>query len=127
VNTYNTITCQDCGRAYATKRHNTKFCKVCRLIRNMKFIGAKTKKCWECDTSFAPIERSDVMCGKCAVPSTLTGDCAVCQAHAVPMLTKEVKVCMRCAYDPEQRPAIFKGLLKRQKSKDADLGDGGDA
>ncbi len=116
--TAKTIQCEDCGRKYETTRKNTKYCRVCRVFRDLAYLRALTKTCVACDRDFAPMRRDDLLCGHCD-PTTskqeVEGDCALCQVHAN-LLHADIAVCKGCATDPEKRELFMKALAKKRRA-----------
>lgn len=111
------IECADCGAPRLTKRKNTKYCRVCRLIRNIEFIGADTVDCLGCDTPFAPLKRGEDVCGKCAVAGPAgdpRGTCAFCEVENASLVDSNISVCRVCATDPTKRVLFKKALVKKQ-------------
>lgn len=117
-----TITCEDCGSRSETTRANTKYCKTCRLFRNVVFIGHRTKTCIECEKRFAPLDRADVLCGSCDFTRPLVaGHCALCDRDTERLLHADVKVCSMCATDPDKRVLFQRALAKkRRRNKDGE-------
>lgn len=115
------IHCEDCGAHRLTKYKNTKYCHVCRLLRNLKFIGQKTKTCFICDAEFAPIDRNDGMCRACGDlrrSYNVDGKCGLCGREGL-LWRKEIRVCIECLRDPRQRPRLLKGLIAKQRAQAA--------
>jgi hypothetical protein len=111
-----TVHCADCGSEVQTRRANTKYCKVCRLLRDVKFVKERTKECWGCGVTFAPLNRGDVFCGTCdLVPGhSVTGTCAFCKAQTQ-LYSDQVSVCLPCLKDPEKRPTVARSLINKQR------------
>lgn len=118
-----TITCADCGQPYETARKNTKYCRVCRLARNLAFLKDSTYTCFVCSEEYAPLERQPEswrVCGPCeprAWPHDHAGDCALCGEHSDRLIHEDIAVCRSCAFDPEKRPLMFKAILKKQRER----------
>jgi hypothetical protein len=110
-----TILCAECQAPTPAVRKNTKYCRLCRLIKNIKFITTGTRKCWICDVTFAPLDRSDVLCGTCDDhPShSITGSCRLCNTERT-LHSDEVRVCWVCLKDPAQRPLVLRALVKKR-------------
>lgn len=107
-----TIHCEDCKHEYETVRANTKFCQVCRTFKDLVYVGTDTRKCWLCDSTFAPLHRKDEACADCS-PRTgkmLDGECVLCQGHRHPLLSGDILVCLGCAKDPERRRTFGKAI-----------------
>lgn len=110
------IQCQDCGHHEITNRKNTKRCGICRLLTNMLYVQNRTRKCWLCETPFAPIARDDRACGNCApvFQSQPHGTCGACK-NTGPLVLEGLALCMHCARDPKQRAGIVKSLRRKQE------------
>lgn len=117
------ITCEDCKSQYSTRRANTKYCPICRWLRDLKFIGGRTRKCWLCDTEFAPLSSKSEMCGSCDdVPrrSHVAGECGFCKQEKPNLLHDDLHVCVSCALNPECRRTLVMALKKKQDARIAD-------
>lgn len=118
-----TITCADCSRERETRYANTKYCLVCRLARNLQFLGERTSQCIVCENRFAPLSRNDDLCGVCdnfPASGEPTGTCALCETIDIAILNEDVSVCKRCAKDPEKRVLFRKAvILKRQRAMES--------
>ncbi len=117
------INCEDCGRSFETTRANTKFCTVCRTYRDLLYIGEQTKSCLECDQKFALLKRSDMLCGKCDFLTSkkyVEGTCALCHNVSDRLMHKDIRVCIRCARNPEMRTLLLKALVKKRKAAQHD-------
>lgn len=121
--TERTILCADCGQATATKRQNTKYCPLCRLLRDLLYVGGMKRECWICEREYAPLTYKrdpSEMCGEC---DTLTrnryveGDCSYCQQHKHNLLNSDVRVCVRCALDPANRARLVRALQRKQAAR----------
>jgi len=114
------IECADCGEHYTTRRANTKYCVICRWLRDLLYIGARTKKCWLCDTEFAPLSSKGELCGTCdTVPrrSHVEGKCSFCEQDKPNLLHEDLRVCVPCALKPENRKTLIRALLKKQDQR----------
>jgi hypothetical protein len=110
------IQCQDCGADYETVRRNTKYCRVCRMFRDLAYLKALTRECISCDQKFAPLHREDILCGNCDPVTSkfhVEGVCGICQVQAT-LLHKDIAVCKSCATDPGQRTVFIKALAKKR-------------
>lgn len=117
MSTATIIRCSDCGSDYETVRKNTKYCRLCRTLRDIKFIGVRQQTCWECDQKFAPSGPQQFLCGACDTTprkSYVTGTCALCNRQEARLLDAQVAVCVECSRDGGKRPAFFKALVKKQ-------------
>lgn len=118
----NTISCADCGADYETKRSNTKYCRVCRIYRDLSFLGERTKNCLECDKKFALMSRKDLLCGGCGsfLAKEVEGDCSLCGASTKHLLHETIKVCRPCATDPKKRVTLLRALAKKRRKHGGD-------
>lgn len=109
--------CDDCGTEFESAKSNAKYCRVCRLLRNVIFIGNKTKECWTCGERFAPLDRNDTFCGKCNTVKSVhdaKGKCVMCKDSSDQLLHRSARVCRSCAYIPDLRPTLARALKKKQ-------------
>ena len=113
-----TIECADCGASYKTTRTNTKYCRVCRVFRDLSFLGDRTKECIECERQFSPLTKKDLLCGGCGsfLRKTLEGTCSLCNESREDLLHETITVCGRCATDPEKRVTLLRALAKKRRS-----------
>lgn len=113
------ITCENCGRERETRYKNTKYCLVCRLLKNLNYIGTRRQKCPSCGETFAPLHRNEVMCGKCNPKFAVgkpRGVCGFCEEEK-DLILDSVRVCHPCATDPDNRERFLVALV--QKVNDA--------
>lgn len=107
------IECEDCGCPRLTRRSNTKFCRVCRIYKNLKYLGDRVTKCIACDKTFAPIYRNEDVCASCS-PDLPTGDprgtCVICKQENASIIDQSISLCLQCAQNPKTRKP-FKGAL----------------
>lgn len=118
ISAMKTIICEDCGAERKTRYSNTKYCLVCRMARNLKFIAAATSKCGVCDKSFAPLKRGEVLCGECDdIPASgdPRGTCGLCKATDVPIVNEDISVCKPCSTDPEKRTELLAAVMMKRK------------
>lgn len=112
-----TIRCEDCGADYKTKRANTKYCRVCRLYRNLLFLKNRKKECPACGDQFAPLAMDDMVCGRCDIGRHyVDGTCALCGDATSKQLHPDVAVCHPCATDPSRRPLLIRALAKKLRA-----------
>jgi hypothetical protein len=59
-----TIRCQDCGEERTRCPSNTRYCKSCRLLRELRWWTSRRRACFHpgCDERFAPVDRADRFC-----------------------------------------------------------------
>lgn len=115
------VPCEDCGIVVRTKRINTKVCKVCRLIRDLKFVTNRSAKCWDCNRAFSPLNSQQRFCGYCDSPHKveLEGVCGLCHRAEHNLIHPDVSVCRVCAVDPNQREQFYRALKKKQSQRKA--------
>lgn len=114
-----TIHCEDCGKPRLTGRRNTKYCRVCRLLKNINFIGDRTSECPRCKKRYAPVTRNDLMCGKCnprIAQGKPTGICGFCKEEK-DLIDSDIKVCHGCATEPDNRLAFTIALLDKVETQ----------
>jgi hypothetical protein len=94
---------------------NTKYCKVCRLYRNLEFVRERTGKCIACEKEHALTERKPFLCQSCqAIAGTgRKGSCGVCGTEDTDLVPQELAVCVGCMDDPSKRGKILLGLLTK--------------
>lgn len=115
-----TITCEECGHERKTRRSNTKYCRPCRILRNITYIGDTTGTCLVCENRFAPLQRGEQICGKCDSRAGLPdphGDCALCGAKDVSLVDSQIAVCVGCGTDVEKRQVFRAALIKKQNAR----------
>lgn len=110
------ISCEDCGNRYETNRKNTKYCRVCRVFRDAVYNASNTKKCVSCEEKFAPINRGDMLCGRCNFARKIEGTCALCEKKKEDMVHESIAVCWPCATDPVKRPVLIRALAKKRRA-----------
>lgn len=116
----NTIECKDCGAQFETKRRNTKYCEVCRAIRNLLYVGSHRKECVSCESTFAPLARDDILCGECDFIDSgkrVRGKCTVCSTAEAILMHKDIRVCLACGRNPEKRTLLLKALFKKKRAQ----------
>lgn len=111
------IHCTDCGAPRVTARRNTKYCYLCRLLRNIIFVGTRTFKCSVCEKRLQPCDRNQDLCCECNpyLPGSVQGDCKLCGREDVRLLGDTIAVCDRCANDPKMRSKLKAALILKQK------------
>lgn len=111
------IQCVQCGSDHEAAKRNTTHCNVCRIVRDLAFIGPLTKKCFMCQDKFAPMNRNDNLCAKCDYnhKSYGQGTCVLCKKPDMQLIRMDVSVCTTCARDPEQRRRFVEGAMKKQR------------
>lgn len=114
------IACADCAHHRHRCPSNTKYCKKCRLLRDVEFWGTKTRTCGheDCENSFVPMYRHDYYCGPCNPGQTANrGTCLFCSTTDAYLITRDVAVCERCARAPGQRKKFIAALRKGQRAR----------
>lgn len=113
------IDCEDCGAPRLTKYKNTKYCEICRLLRNLRFVGERTNKCPVDGSVFAPTNRNQLVSLHCDPYSPATqvkGTCGICHKEDSRLYGEHVSVCVDCMDDPKKRQTIYGQLLLKQKA-----------
>jgi hypothetical protein len=114
-----TITCEDCGAQRLNARYkNTRYCKSCRLLRDLVFLDETQRPCSHCKSTFAPTSTKDTLCGTCNYGSVYSGPCAFCKEDAE-LHRQGIPVCVRCIRSPALRRTIISGLKRGQKERKA--------
>lgn len=113
-----TITCESCRAPYETNRANTKYCALCRLDKNLRYIGSQISECWACHKEFSPLERGEDSCGDCCYESEKPGVavCGFCEQEKL-RVRADVAVCHQCARDPKQRGAFMKAVRNKVRGR----------
>lgn len=114
-----TIICEDCGKLRETAQSNTRFCRVCRLLKNLTWLKSRTAKCLVCECRFAPLERNAYLCPKCDPAERKdppVGNCALCDTEGE-LVDTDVHVCMGCATSIDKRPIFHAALIKKVKAQ----------
>lgn len=112
------IRCEDCGAPRMTRYANTKYCEICRLARNLKFVGDRTQTCLLDKKVFAPIKRGQELsltCDPYSTPGGVEGTCGICEQDGQRLYGEHVRVCTECLDDPKKRPTIYGMLLLKAK------------
>lgn len=109
------IACADCGFEHEASNKTTKYCNVCRVFRDLAFVGTTTKNCFACGSKFAPIRRKDELCSNCDYNHRVygTGICALCKNEAS-LIRSDIAVCTDCMRDPDQRRTFMKAMAKKR-------------
>jgi hypothetical protein len=114
-----TINCVDCGAERRNVPTNTRYCKPCRLLRDLDFWRSRTRDCMECGEVFAPLRRSDARCARHADDELRTRavDCLMCgNVNQRPVMT-QIPVCYRCLRDPTKRGRLVRALERGQAQR----------
>lgn len=109
------IACADCGSTHEARAKNTKYCKVCRLYRNLMFqanTGQPFGTCKLCDNTFTKLNRNDILCGKCVFMDNASGSCSICDREA-PLYHADVRLCLPCL----KNPALYRKVVAALKRK----------
>lgn len=111
------ITCADCRTKRSNPRfRNTRYCRACRLLRDLIYVAAEQRPCADCARPFAPTDRKDTLCGACHYGSVYEGHCAICLTDAE-LHRPDIAVCIRCVRDPAKRKTIIAGLRRGQAER----------
>ena len=116
-----TIVCETCNAPYETKRKNTKLCRVCQIVRDLRFNWKRKMECVICEETFLPLTmKSDPFCGSCdTLKSSLfvQGTCGFCQTKDTTLLHKDLKICRPCSTSPDKRKAFIQAAHKKQAER----------
>jgi hypothetical protein len=115
------IECADCGKSRVARLKNTKYCRLCRLFRDLTFMasGYNAKaECLVCDVTFLRVKRNDVLCGTCdiAAEAAPTGECSFC-GETRKLYDEDVTVCRPCIKSPKQRELLLKSVGQKRASR----------
>lgn len=117
-----TITCEQCGTVRTSCPSNTKLCRPCGVLRDAEYtLNFPPRECSQrgCGNKFAPLSRSDRLCGECSL-SQHRGHCNWCETDDAELVKPELALCGRCAKDSTRRVGVIKALRFRQaKSREA--------
>lgn len=112
------VTCCDCSAKRRNAAYsNTRYCKSCRLLRDLTYLADRTKSCDECKATFAPASRRDAYCGKCCFGSLDVGTCAFCKRSDAELHRQGIPVCCQCLRLPTLRRQIIAGLQRGQRER----------
>jgi hypothetical protein len=112
-------TCADCGREFETTRDNAKYCRLCRLLKNLIYIGDRRYECWACGGEFAPLGRNDKFCGQCNTVGSVHdhgGECRLCGETSDQLLHADVLVCRGCSTNPDRRKVLIQAVYRKHKA-----------
>lgn len=115
-----TIECADCRHSHTAHRKNAKYCGVCRLFRDLIYLGGRRSRCASCDEKFAPLNVNDRLCATCDLemhPPKDLGDCALCDAENTVLVRPGIAVCVTCAKDPKHRDVFTRAVGKKRKTR----------
>lgn len=112
------ITCHDCGTRRLNPRFkNTRYCRSCRLLRDLLYVSDEQRPCADCRRPFAPVDRKDTLCGTCNYGSIYEGHCALCRRSDVELHRPDIAACVKCVRDPAKRKTIIAGLRRGQRER----------
>lgn len=117
-----TINCADCGAERHTRWRNTKYCRPCRILKNLQYLLNWTTKCWVCDAEFAPLSREDRFCPRCDPRPATQEHCALCDRDDQKLIDREIACCRECAADPKNRKLLLRVLTKKVQARVAAAG-----
>lgn len=120
-----TITCRDCGNQRHRVPKNTRYCKRCRMLRDIDYWRRRVRTC-SCGNKFAPLDRLDRHCSTCDPGLRAhAGPCVLAtrdNPHEGRYVHPALPVCASCARDPKQRQrmiaALELGQANRRKAND---------
>jgi hypothetical protein len=107
-----TITCVDCGTQRCNTPSNTKYCKPCRLLRDIAYWEHNTRNCGNCHIPFSPMGGRDYFCSEHAVADWHQHAirlCALCNQEKPPIIAG-VDLCHGCARNPKKRSLLVRAL-----------------
>lgn len=114
------IICKDCSAIRSNPAYkNTRYCKSCRLLRDLDFVGELTRDCKNCRRSYAPTSRRDSYCGPCGFGSIDEGRCVFCSSEHAELYRAGISVCCTCVRAPEKRRSVIAALKKGQRQRRA--------
>lgn len=113
------INCDDCGTEHVARRKNVRYCGVCRMFRNLVYLGNRKAKCSSCETKFAPLTANDQLCASCDFlsESNPKGACAFCSSVDVPLIHPELAVCLACGKDATIRSKVTAAIGKKRRAR----------
>lgn len=112
------ITCRDCGEGRTRCPSNTRYCVLCRVLRELYYWQTRRRTCKRCRREFAPLNRNDYYCSTCdrgLAPYALT--CVACTKEAAWPAIKGVPICAPCIRAPKQRSAIIDAMERGQTKR----------
>jgi hypothetical protein len=111
-----TINCRDCGEERTGCPSNTRYCKPCRLLRQLDYWRVRRKNCGDCERQFAPLERSDIYCAAHAGDELRIRSvhCVLCRQDGPPVMIG-IPVCYICLRSPGRRLELDAALRKGQR------------
>lgn len=124
------ISCADCGEQRNGVPKNTRYCRACRLLRDIRFWATQTRQCRECRRAFAPLGRNDLHCSTCD-PGLVhkqiecglgKWDRAPIEPHSGAYLRGGVVVCATCLRAPDRRRWLIKALEAGQRFRQKENG-----
>jgi hypothetical protein len=117
MGTLRTIRCADCGHGRETARANTKYCRLCRLFRDLSHLKGRTSTCIACGARFAPLTANDGLCSKCdfLAENNARGRCNICETDNALLIKAGVAVCNGCAKDPKRRKVVVMAVAQKRR------------
>jgi hypothetical protein len=112
------IICADCGHEHTAASPRAKYCNVCRIWRDLTFVGDTTKACFGCGEKFAPVRRKDLLCSNCDYNHTIyaTGPCAICKASSTTTMRSDIAVCVDCMRKPGETRRLFVRAIHKKRA-----------
>lgn len=115
-----TITCQDCATQRQRCPANTRYCKPCRLLRELYYWQRRRRACQNCNAEFAPLNRNDMHCSACDRGlAPYAGRCISCADEQGWPAVKDIPVCAPCMRNPRKRALIISALERGQTKRKA--------
>jgi hypothetical protein len=115
-----TITCHDCGDQRRSVPSNTRYCKKCRVLRELVYWHRRTRHCRECEREYAPLSRTDYWCSKCDPGlEHKTGPCGLYpnKPHEGAPTFAQIPICAGCFRDPRKRDWLIRVMQKGRNDR----------
>jgi len=114
-----TIRCQDCGAERKGAPRNTRYCKPCRLLRDLLYWEDNRRRCGKCNVDFAPIGGRDYFCSAHAKDwrGYKLMKCVLCGKHDMPPIIAGIPLCHDCARSPALRGKLVAALKRGQAQR----------
>lgn len=117
-----TITCKDCGAERTRCPKNTKYCKPCRLLRDIAYWEHERRTCLECRATFAPLGRTDYHCSACR-PGIHGREVSCAFGHTGGLVLTGIPVCAACLRAPAKRASLMAALKRGQAQRRQERND----
>jgi len=113
------IHCTDCGSPRTASARNTRYCHVCRFLRDATFWQtSRTKRtCEDCGDEYFPFHGEHKLCAECShTPKERRGRCLLCSTEGAHLI-REVRVCYSCAMAARGRKRFLRFLEEEQERR----------